>query len=128
MRSTFVSWLILSFLAVAVFGFLAMNMENERGHANCIAAVAGDTTCPEGNAFASALFHITAYKNFSAALVVLALMLPFGLIVVFGNKSALPPPNLNPTFQKYSAPFKSSALARQLIHWLALHENSPSFL
>lgn len=127
MRSIFVSWLIVSFLAIAVFGFLAMDMENGDKHANCLAAAPGSAACPNGNAFAAAFFHIAAYKNFSAALLVLALTLSFGLAALFISRFELSPPDLSPSSKKYSFAFKIRASKNRLIRWLALHENSPSF-
>lgn len=130
MRSIFASWLVLSFIAVAVFGFAAMDHGRGQNH-GCIAAAAQGIDCPyEANPlnFISLTFHINALKNFSTALTLFALvLLAIGLWITPGGFRALPEPdpNLRP---RYPYELFSQPLKTELTRWLALHENSPAVL
>ncbi|HBT81437.1 hypothetical protein A2757_02525 [Candidatus Giovannonibacteria bacterium RIFCSPHIGHO2_01_FULL_48_47] len=128
MRSIFASWLILSFVAVAVFGFAAMNHGNGQDH-GCLAAAAQRIDCPYGvNTLNFISFHLDALKSFSTGLTLVTLiLLAIGLWIAPGGFRALtgPNPNSRPRhpYELFSPPLKT-----ELLRWLALHENSPAAL
>ena len=69
MKNLFVVFMILGFIGVAVFGFLAMG-EHGPGHnfSGCIAALRGETNCSAlGGLVSFASFHLNAFKVFSSA-------------------------------------------------------------
>lgn len=126
---------ILSFLGIAVFGVFAMNHGGEHGY-GCIAATAqGVARCPnQADPLAFLTFHIDAFKSFSTAIVgsSLASMLLVALALVLVSSLAWFFRNTIPAFSSLQAyrrkQRESFALPseRQLIRWLALHENSPA--
>lgn len=68
MRNAFLATLLVAFIAIAVFGFLAMG-HTSKGyvHGGCIAATARASTC-ETDAY-NFFFHISVFKSFSQAMV-----------------------------------------------------------
>lgn len=134
--------LILSFIAIAVFGVLAMNHgQGLAGHGRCIAATAERLDCPgESNPLAFIIFHIDAFKNFSTAVlassltgnspfVFLAFLYFFALtslVMSVMGKHLLAVPDPSPAGRLRTFEFSSSPLRRQIAHWLALHETSPT--
>ncbi|MDO8536699.1 MAG: hypothetical protein Q7R94_00425 [bacterium] len=135
MKAVFTVVLMGSFLAIAVFGVFAMNHggNHDRG---CIAAAAqGDADCPnQANPFAFLAFHFNTLKSFSTATIgpslASVLLVAFALVFL----SAVIPAfwKITPALlslqihskrrqESFEFPFQ-----RELIHWLALHENSPS--
>ena len=132
MRFYLVLTLLISFVAVAVFGFAMMGPDD--GHMGCIAAMAqGATACP--SAFDMVMLHLNAFNMFSSAVFgqnILSLISAFNiflsllLFALFGS-------HLTPLF--ISGDFRTrhcfepprSTFGIQLNHWLSLHENSPSF-
>lgn len=119
-------FIFLSFIGLAVFGFIGMAPDLERGHANCIAvAINGPATCPESNEFlAFSAFHLSALKKFSnAILTVFVLFLSFWLLASLFADSFFP----SPSFIKFSFPSKDFSFfgSTRLLSWLSLHEASP---
>lgn len=86
MKSAFLPlFIVAAFVSVAVFGFVAMNLEGGAHHGGCLASSAAGSAapCPE-NAFFSALFHISAFKNFSLGILSQSfLSLAFALLAAF---------------------------------------------
>ncbi len=132
MRFYLVSALILSFVAIAVFGFAMMGPDD--GHMGCIAAMAqGTTGCPL--AFDMVTLHLNAFNMFSSAVfgqsilyLVLALsaFLLLSLSALFSNRFIPLPLGGDLHAGYYFEPLHQTFSAR-LSHWLSLHENSPSF-
>lgn len=130
MKFWFTIAIVASFLGIAVFGVFAMS---HGGHAfgGCVAATASGVPCPtENNALASALFHLSAFKNFStAALIDLAarfLLFVFSLLCglyahICFRRNVL-------SKQAYFASSSGGQIPAvgDSLHWLALHENSPN--
>ncbi|OGZ09197.1 MAG: hypothetical protein A3D65_03475 [Candidatus Lloydbacteria bacterium RIFCSPHIGHO2_02_FULL_50_13] len=128
-------FLVISFVGVAVFGFLGMVHADTNDHRGCIAAEMQRTNCPEGgNALDSVTFHLGALKDFSnaifevnifATLLTLALLVAMvGLRMTRGNLAS---PQLRLAYSRHGQrksfrPF----LERKLTRWLALHEDSPA--
>ena len=133
MKISLTTSLLVSFVAIAVFGILAMNLEAAIGHVSCIAQTIQGAMCPESSGpFSFIDFHLSAFKSFSTAVfggntpaLILATLF---LLAAF----AFPPPAFLKTHssfvtfhsQESSEPILSK---KPFIHWLALHENSPSF-
>lgn len=125
----------MSFIAIAVFGIFAMN--HGGGHSRgCVAAtVQGDADCPlvAGNMIAFLAFHFDVFKSFSTAtlnssfagmlLIVLALV---SMSLLFSEKTI--PAFSNPQINKRRQESLKLRFRNNLIHWLALHENSPSVI
>lgn len=132
MRFCLISTLLLSFVAIAVFGFAMMDPND--GHMGCIAAMAqGTAGCP--TAFDMVTLHLNAFNMFSSAVFgqnVLSLILALNIFlllllsVFFSNRSAFLPPGGNFRAGYHFEPPRP-AFGIQLNHWLSLHENSPSF-
>lgn len=133
MKPAFATFLVGAFIAVAVFGVFAMNLEAKAGHVSCIAQTVQGAVCPESNGpLAFIGFHLSAFKSFSTAvfglssLVTILLTLVLLTISGFICRDIFSPKNFSFTARsrESSEPILSK---RQFIHWLALHENSPSF-
>ena len=67
MRPNLAIFLILGFTAIAVFGFLGMNLNGDHAHFGCLGASSGVLPCKESNPLDFSIFHMSAYKNFSSA-------------------------------------------------------------
>lgn len=135
MKLVFATFLLSGFLAISVFGFLAINHGDK--HNVCIAAIAGKMPCLAKEGLLSLInFHLNALKSFSMAVFDLAQITMFnvsflflslvflGLFFVFRFVPALP--------KFISSGFDISKLPnlfkRDFIRWLSLHENSPTFV
>ena len=129
MKSALTTFLIISFLGVAVFGFLSMIYGAGHG-AGCIASVVGGSAvCPQ-NALAF-LSHLNAFKYFSTAVLgVIFLILAVGLVF------SIFPPSLNNDEDDFAfAAIRINADARMtrikkldFTNWLSLHINSPALV
>lgn len=124
MKSGLTITLICVFASIAVFGIFAMNHGN--GHNGCLAAAARGMECPSAADLNSFLtFHLNAFKNFSGAILLLAgFLLTLGFIT-FSKINHLFLLRRQTSFR--FPEFPSSSLFKKFIHWLSLHENSPSF-
>ncbi len=132
MRFYLISALLISFIAIAVFGFAMMGPND--GHMGCIAAMAqGTTGCPL--AFDMVTLHLNAFNMFSSAIFgqnVLSLVLAlniFLLMLVFAFfGSYLMPLLVGGDFHAgYNFESSRPTFSARLSYWLSLHENSPSF-
>ena len=125
--------MLMGFVGVAGFSFLAMNHEEADGHNGCIAATANDMTCPMVlGAFESAIFHIDTFKSFSLAVVGSGVAILFVLIFaaiasrsLFANRAIFAD---RYSFLHRRAFYVPKLFEKSLAHWLALHENSPSII
>jgi len=130
--------MILGFIGVAVFGFLAMG-EHGPGHnfSGCIAALQGKADCSAfGGLVSFASFHLDAFKvfssaNFSAATA--AFLAFFIAALVFSTASASRLFDLRFSKNTVSSAVTYSVgygfytpLEQNLKNWFALHENSPA--
>ncbi len=125
MKSLFTIFLITSFVAVAVFGFMAMKSEH---HAGCIAATTQEMGCPgQNDPLVYLNFHFDAFKNFSTATLgnALSLLLSFLLAVATAFQKGFTPKRF--AYSKYRRLDSSNVFSQdQFTHWLALHEISPT--
>ncbi len=125
MRTALAAILIVSFMGIAAFGIFMMSHEEHDG--GCVAAAVNGKLCPKvSNILDFSGFHLDAFRSFLSAAVVFMLTAVFGII--FANRSAPQTPVHKPIVrgEPFSEP-QSFPLRRELWHWLALHEESPSF-
>lgn len=134
MKSGLAMCMLLSFVGMAGFGFIAMSLQGDMHE--CIAALARGGECPaESDGFVSLAFHAGAIKGFSTATVApgaLAIfLLSFVFIFIFRhrNDGGISAPFLTLYSScKREVRFFVSPLRQRIQHWLALHENSPAVL
>ncbi len=83
-------WLLLiTFISIAVFGFVAMGSTGtEHAHNGCIAATARVSTC-ESVAY-DFLFHISVFKSFSQAMIGSSMILIALMLFLFGISQSAP--------------------------------------
>lgn len=126
--------LIVSFLAIAVFGFLAMGEHGDSGlHSRCITETAAGQMCPN-NPFAAAVFHISVFKSFSQVVfgngtpgvfILLGVLALFTLSFLRREILALLSLVAQERRRNLLA-YEPIPSEKNLLRWLALHENSPS--
>lgn len=126
MNSGLVKLLLVGFVGIAVFGFLAMGHDSGEW---CLASAANRSACPPGISGAVS-FYASAFRSFSLAVFTAAVMVL--LVVIFGASSrfiAVPILPVLSIVNFYQRPdfFKPFSEERAL-YWLSLHENSPSFI
>ena len=129
MRSVLI---LIIFVSVALFSFSTMGHE-ENSHGNCAIAALQGFACLGNSALAFVDFHLGALKIFSSALVgqilasVLALIAFMTLALYFSGKTLIPDKifHFYVFWDFYSADFP---IKKQLLHWLSIHENSPTLI
>ena len=118
---------LISLISIAIFGFVAMSHVSAK-HLGCLAATASPIDCSgREHSLDLALFHLKVFRGFSLAiattlitalaLVVLALIRPDPMLSASSNFRRSSPEALSPT----------SNFKNQLISWLRIHYNSPTF-
>ncbi|MDP3762917.1 MAG: hypothetical protein Q8Q97_02490 [bacterium] len=124
MKEIRAGFLILSFVSVAVFGFLAM--EHQAGHdlELCLAKTVQNAPCEKSGSLFASTYHARVFKSFSLAL--LAALAVFTAFLLFMGRS----PDRAPAFpgrfpEKISLKF-ASPLRLEKLKWLAFHETSPT--
>ena len=126
MNKFLVNFILFGFIAIAVFGFLAMGHNSGEW---CLASAANRSICPPGISGAVS-FYANAFKSFSLAVFAAAGMVlleaVFGAISRFASVSFLPTLS-KVNFYQHSVFLKPFSETRAL-RWLSLHENSPSFI
>ena len=134
MKSAGATLLIFSFLSIAVFGVSAMGHGAEQSHNGCIAATASGQPCPKNDSSLQFLtFHLNAFLSFSTAVFgqnILSLFLFVASLLLAGMAmgklfAELDSLDLHSRPRQFLQP-SFIHLQPQLIHWLALHENSPA--
>ena len=132
MRRTIGLVLVISFIAVGVFGLAAMGLVGEHAHNGCIAATASRIPCPASeNSDGAIAFHLEAFKNFSRApsgsmLIVLMLAI---LLSSWGAALAPPRSKLARVWLPFERVFFLLHSLRdhyRRLHFLALLEHSPA--
>lgn len=126
---------IISFSAIAVFGFLTMG-HSGGDHTDCLASRGNAIPCPIGDPLGFAEFHLNAFRGFSnvtfgdsAAFFLKAFFAMMAALAVFtlgGGIGALP--SLAPPFHAFLAFSRAdnAVPARKFTHWLSLFETSPT--
>lgn len=124
--------LLVSFIGVAVFGFVGMAMDPDHLNQTCLAAnVQGALPCPESGALAFLNFHLNAFRSFSlAVLVVLAAVSAWFVFSLFceavwsGNRGlGNNPAQRAAQLRRRDAP---PSFLDKIINWFSLLENSPA--
>lgn len=132
MKSVSTAFVLLGFIAMAGFGFLAMSPQGDMH--GCIAALTRGGECPaESDSFASLAFHAGAIKSFSTATVNTGFLVVFLLFAVLAaaflhkNREAITAPFIA-AYSRYKQEvrFFASPLSQRIQRWLSLHENSPA--
>lgn len=134
MRWAYATILLFGFLLVSLFGFTAMGQMDGRAHDGCIASFLNGAACPQNASanFNAVLFHANALKSFSMAVFGEHIMGTFFLWLfflysvwraVFFAAPLLFSQAAAGRFQKLSP----IPIRKELIRWLALHEESPAF-
>jgi len=124
MKEIGAGFLILGFVSVAVFGFLAM--EHQAGHELelCLAKTVQSAPCEKSESLFASTYHARVFKSFSLTL--LAALAVFAAFLLFMGRS--PEPAL--TFPDHSPEKASlkliSSLRLKKLKWLAFHETSPT--
>ena len=123
--------LLLGFIGVAVFGFVAMMHEDGHGHDGCVAATAQATACPMNFSPLSIPFHMDTFKAFSTAIPSAGLFAILALLAIFINALAANAArgifvSSYATGYDHLLSAEASSSIRALHQWLARLENSPS--
>ncbi len=78
------SIVLLSFIALSVFGFIGMDYAMDHATGGCVAAMATGTACPgKTDPMGFAGFHLTAFKTFTTASTSLPMITGLLLLVAF---------------------------------------------
>ena len=131
-KSASTACILISFVAMAGFGFLAMNLQGDMQ--GCIAALTRGGECPANSDSAASLaFHAGALKGFSTATVgtgfLLVLAAFFVLAVALSQRgscdTAVP---FLAAYSRYKQEVRAlaSPLAQRIQRWFSLHENIPA--
>ncbi|KKS99294.1 MAG: hypothetical protein UW07_C0016G0009 [Candidatus Nomurabacteria bacterium GW2011_GWF2_43_8] len=119
-------FILLAYIGIGIFGLFQFGHMSEAPMANCPYAENGFSVCANG------LDHINDWRQFSNAtftsLFIFSLLI-LGIILYFFNQHNLL--NQKQHFYKwkyYLDNTKSYTLSQEIIKWLSLFENSPSFL
>lgn len=138
MKTAFTIFLIIGFIGIAVFGVFAMNHGSGYGHSGCIAVTAQRADCPRGESALSFIaFHLDAFHGFTTAIFgdnsanALILLIALTFAAVVGIILRIRPFSATVEANYYHKQFLESrhfSPQRKFIHWLALRENSPSFV
>ena len=131
MKFAFITFLIISFVGVAVFGFVSM-IFGDTHNGGCIASNRLGAFCQLNSVFDFVVFHIGAFKYFSTAIFVfsLTLLLVALSFIIF---SVLPRPLNNDededfVFGVQRGKFPVFLKNKEIIRWLSLHIKSPAFI
>ena len=131
MKSAFITLLIISFIGVAVFGFVSM-IFGDMHNGGCIASNQLGAFCPLNSVFDFVVFHIGAFKYFSTAIFVfsLTLLLVALSFIIF---SVLPRPLNNDededfVFGVQRGKFPMLLKNKEIIRWLLLRIKSPALI
>lgn len=124
--------MLLSFVAMAGFGFLAMNPQGDMQ--GCIAALTRGGECPaNSDSVASLTFHAGVLKGFSAATLNTGFLAAFLLFAVLASASLQKGSGdiATPFLAAYSrykqeVRFFASPFSQRIQRWFSLHENSPA--
>lgn len=135
MRKSATIWLTISFVAIAVFGFVGMGHGAEHDNRNgCLATTASGGNCPLAKTPADDFnFYLTVFRSFSlatptmgnATLLLLVLLFSFACGLILSHKPTLAAaPRINQK-QKFPEPLLWQLRLRR---WLALRERGDAVL
>lgn len=137
MKIAFTTFLIFSFIGVAVFGIFSMHADTQNHDGGCIAMASQGKDCPKQiNPFDYTAFHLNAFRGFStttfnngfsASLLLLFLLVAGMGVGVRGDKLISQELSLATSHRPGSELFDRSQKYK-FLRWLSLHENSPAAL
>ncbi len=124
-----VLFLVISFVAVAVFGVFAMS-----DHTRCLGSFSEGIPCPKESPWAFIAFHLSAFRGFSTAVFQSSLLLDaaalfFAVFLLFLVRSLFFSARLYRLLSRESERIFLGArffANRNTIRWTALHELSPT--
>ncbi|MBI2624366.1 hypothetical protein HYW67_02625 [Candidatus Parcubacteria bacterium] len=118
--------LVVGFISIAVFGFIAMGHGEGHNQYACVAAASQAAPCPQDGPVAWALFHAAAYKGFSTAVISVAVlaMLLAAVIAIFAFAVLVNAAAARGVLRmQISAVWESVAVSGQrLLKWLTICE------
>lgn len=128
MQKFFAIFILLSVLAIGVFGFALMNHTGDH-YAGCISSQIANVPCPE-NVVAMSLHHIQAYNSFFSVVTSVPFTFTILLLIVLILCSAFVISSRSGNSEKYhfrqrKREVKSIPVLRKIMHWLSLFELSP---
>lgn len=126
--------ILISFLAISVFGFIGLGETHKQMGSDCPGSVSRGVTCPvKDGVFAFAVFHIRALQGLSQSgfldispiFLLTVLLLVFALSLIISASS----PGLfqNQSYFRKNYEYKIRDVGSGIISWLARLEHSPSF-
>ncbi|TSA45833.1 hypothetical protein D4R51_01165 [bacterium] len=134
MKFSLVLVILISFLAISVFGFIGLGEMHKQMGGNCPGSVSQGVTCPvKDGIFAFAVFHVKALQGLSQSgfldvspiFLLTVLLLAFALsLIVSASSSEL---FQNQSYFKKNYEYKIRDVGSETISWLAHLEHSPSF-
>ncbi len=128
MKSAITAFLIISFIGVAVFGFVSMIFGADH-NGGCIVSNRLGSLCPINSPLIFLVFHLGAFKYFSTAVFSAIL-----LILLAGTIFSILPKPLSDDEEDDKFIFGCSffesfyTFKEQLNRWLSLHTNSPAYV
>jgi len=134
-KSLLTTFLIVSFIGVAVFGTFGMDQDGQSHSHGCIASIAFGVDCPvNADPIDFASFHLDAFRTLSLTTfgenVMSALLLMFVSLLFIGygilSRNLFEPLPFAFSKQRFHESFSSQT--RKLSRWLARHENSPAIV
>ena len=134
MKRAFIAFLIISFIAIAVFGFVSIGHTD--GNVGCIAETSQGVCPMEGSSLGTAFFHLNSFKSFSTALITtdsLISLITIALSALIYALFALSHTSESPILARVSykiadkGPIISASKSR-ILSFLSLFENSPANL
>ncbi|HLC89674.1 MAG TPA: hypothetical protein VJG65_01810 [Patescibacteria group bacterium] len=133
MKLALITWLLISFIGIAVFGFLLMFHGTEHLPSGCIAANAAVASClkDKGGLLIYA-FHFDIFRSFSEAILI-SFFISLFLAFLFILQTSLWQKNiLKVAFPQISLAAEQGVInylsQRKLSHWLKFHQNSPTII
>lgn len=136
MKYPVLAFILLSFVGLSVFGFLAIHQQSGKINLGCLAAIFKRTDCPESNALFSANFHLGILKAFSEATPNSSAAAAFIFLLAVSAMTLIPNVSrifgwLPPTdgFIRPPDPAETSPVFSKdpFIGWLEIRYNSPNF-
>lgn len=129
MRRTITTLITLSFIGIALFGFIAMGHAINHGLGGCIASLAQKAECPtEGNVLTYISFHFSIFRSFSTAILNILFFAVFYFVwiafVVLCAKILSTILSLHFHYGDFAPRF--CHLRKKLYHWISRLENSPT--
>lgn len=124
--------LLVGFISIAVFGFMAMNDNHETG---CIATTVNGGVCPAQDPLGLANFYLSAFRYFSnavfsgnfASFFLAVLVSALISSAVLSEKIFFSVKTFTSEQKRYFESFLPS-FRQTIVRWLALRENSPALI